>query len=137
MANEGVMLRDGALTVAAANYYNPSVALAGPNGSGQYLAVKISAPNTITLANTGGEAIYGILQNTPEAGSPAHVAIIGCSKAVAGAVISAGAALMTDTSGRLIPATSTNHVVGQAITAASAAGVLFDVEIYAGGYTAS
>ncbi len=137
MATEGVLLRDGANTVAAANYYNPAVALAGPNGSGQYLAVKISAANTVTLATTGGEVIYGILQNTPELGSPADVAIVGDSKAVAGAAILAGDALMTDTSGRLITATSTNHVVGQAITAASAAGVLFDVKLYSGGYTAS
>ena len=135
MAVEGVMLRDGN-TVAAANYYNPSSALDGPNGSGQFLAVKLStaADNTSLLATSGGEMIFGILQNTPVQGDSCDVAIIGETKAVAGAAVTRGDLLMTDTAGRLITATATNHVIGQAKESAAAANVVFAVDLFKGGY---
>lgn len=135
MAVEGAMLRDGN-TISAANYYNPGTPLSGPNGSGQFLAVKLStgADETSTLANTGGEPILGILQNSPAQGDSCDVCEVGNTKAVAGAAITRGAQLMTDTSGRLITATSTNQVVGYAKTSAGAANVLFDAFIFAGGW---
>lgn len=57
------------------------------------------------------------------------------TKAAAGAAVSAGAALMTDSSGRLITATSTNHRVGVALEAASAAGQLITVSLSGHGDT--
>lgn len=135
MAVEGVMLRDGN-TVAAANYYNPGTPLLGPNGSGQFLAVRLStaADNTSVLEVTGGVPIFGILQNTPVQGDPCDVAVIGESKAVAGAAVAHGDLLMTDTHGRLILATTGNQVVGQAKEAAGAAGDVFAVNLFAGGW---
>ncbi len=68
MATEAPLMRDGAQCVAAANYYNPASALPGPNGSGQFLAVYVSAARTVSILATQGANVYGILQNTPVRG---------------------------------------------------------------------
>ena len=100
MATEGPLIHDGAQCTAAANYYNPSSALDGPNGSGQFLFVYVSAARVVTVQTSSGGAVYGILQNTPASGQAADVGIMGISKVVAGAAITAGANLMCDTAGR-------------------------------------
>lgn len=88
----------------------------------QFFAVKITGADlAVNLASTGGEAILGILQNKPTSGQSADVRFSGVTKAIAGAAYSRGAKLMTDTSGRLITATSTNNVVGLALEAAAGA----------------
>lgn len=126
MATEGPLIHDGSQTTAAADL---STGLNGPGASGQFLGVKLSGNRQVGLASSGGEAIYGILQNKPRAGEAADVGIMGVSKAVAGAVVTAGNFLMTDTSGRFIPATGTNNRVAQAIEGASATGTIFTVAI--------
>jgi hypothetical protein len=118
MATEGNLHRDGAQTTAAADL-----------SAGQFLAVKITAARAVNLASTGGEAIYGILQNKPTAGQAADVGIFGISKARAGAAITAGAYLMTDTSARLITVVTTSHRVAQALEAATAADQIITVVI--------
>jgi len=129
MATEAPLIHDGGNTVAGTDMSGVSVTLAGPNSSGQFLAVKITGSRTVGLANAGGEAIYGILQNNPSLGYVADVGLMGVSKAVAGAAVAAGAELMTDTSARLITATSTNHRIGVALEAATAAGQLITVAL--------
>lgn len=124
MATEGPLIHDGSQTVANSNL-----------AANQFYAVKITGQRLVDLASTGGEAIYGILQNKPTAGQAADVGILGVTKAAAGAAVSAGAALMTDSSGRLITATSTNHRVGVALEAASAAGQLITVSLSGHGDT--
>lgn len=116
MATEGPLLHDGSQTTAAVDL-----------SAAQFKAVKITAARAVNLANTGGEAIYGILQNKPTAGQAADVGFVGVSKAVAGAAVNAGDYLMTDTSARMITATSTNHRVAQALEAASGAGQIITV----------
>ena len=118
MATESPLLHDGSQTTAAADL-----------SSSQFYAVKITAARAVNLASTGGEYIYGILQNKPTSGQAADVGILGISKAIAGAAYSAGVALMTDTSGRLITATGTNHRVATSIEAATAAGQLITVAL--------
>ena len=121
MATEGPLFHDGSQTTAAADL-----------SSSQFYAVKITAARQVNLASTGGEAIYGILQNKPLSGQAADVGIFGISKAVAGAAFSAGAALMTDTSGRLITQTGSTHRIAVAIEAATAAGQLITVAVVPG-----
>lgn len=98
--------------------------LAGPNGTGQFLCVKLSGSRTVTVCAANTDIVHGILQNDPKSGQAANVAIAGVSKAVAGAAITAGAGLMSDTSGRVITWTTagTNPVLGQAIETATGAG---------------
>lgn len=118
MATESPLISDGSQHTAAADL-----------STAQFYAVKITASRQVNLASSGGENIYGVLQNKPASGAAANVGIVGISKAIAGAVVTAGNFLMTDTSGRFIPATGTNARVAQAIEGASATGVIFTVAI--------
>jgi hypothetical protein len=99
----------------------------------QFCGVKIATADFgVSLASTGGEAILGILQNKPLATQAADVRFVGVSKAKAGASYSRGALLMTDTSGRFITATATNHAVAMALEAAAAANEIRTVLILGG-----
>lgn len=124
MATESPLIHDGAQTVAGADL-----------SSSQFLVVKVTAARTVNLANTGGEAAYGILQNKPKEGEVADVGIFGVSKAVAGGSFSGSQYLMTDSSGRLIVATSTNHRVAQALEDSGGAGQIVTVAIIGQGST--
>lgn len=121
MATESPLIHDGSQTTAAADL-----------SAKQFYAVKITAARAVNLASTGGEGIYGILQNKPPSGEAADVGLIGVTKAIAGGTIAAGDLLMTDTAGKLITATSTNHAVGQALEAA-VANQIFTMAIGLGG----
>jgi ABC-type uncharacterized transport system permease subunit len=118
MATEGPNIFDGSQTTAAVDL-----------SASQFYCVKVTAARSVNLASTGGEAIYGVLQNKPTLGQPANVAIFGITKAASGAAFSAAAYLMTDSTGRLITATGTNHRVAQALEAATAAGQLITVAV--------
>lgn len=98
----------------------------------QFHAVKITAANTVGICTTDGEMAYGILQDTPSvAGQAASVAVRGTTKAIAGAVVTVGAQVMTDANGHLIDWTAgaTKFPLGTALTAAAAAGVIFSVDL--------
>ena len=125
MATESPLFLDGSNTTAAV-YLSAS----------QFLAVKITAARQVNLANTGGEAFIGILQNKPTLGQAALYGYLGVSKVVAGAAFAAGADLMTDTSARMITATSTNHRNAIALEAATAAGQIVAVFITGANRTA-
>lgn len=116
MATEGPMLHDGSQTTAGADL-----------SAKQFFAVKLSTSTdrTVALASTGGEVIYGILQNKPTSGQAADVCIFGLTKCFAGAAVTRGDLLTTDTSGRAITATSGKVAWGQALESAGAASVLF------------
>jgi hypothetical protein len=137
MATETPLIHDGGQMVVPANYYNPGSALAGPGGSAQFLGVTISASRTVSVQTTIGGQIYGVLQNTPPAANEAaDVGILGVSKVVAGASITAGAELMVDASGRFITwvAGSGYFKVGQALETTSAANNLLSVLLYSPNY---
>ncbi len=134
MATESPLIHDGSQTTAATDM-STAGGLAGTSSSGQFLAVKITAARSVNVANSGGEQIYGILQNRPQSGQAADIGILGVTKAIAGAVVTGGNFLMTDTSGRLIPVTSTNHRIAVAIEGASATGTVFTVGLVGGGWT--
>jgi hypothetical protein len=123
MATEGVMLRDGN-SFAGANF-SKTAALAGPNGSAQFLAVKMStaADNTYLLVAGANARADGILQNAPVSGDSADVCFAGECKAVLGGTVAAGDYLTTDGSARLVTATT-----GQlACAKAKVAGVIGDI----------
>lgn len=116
MATEGPLIHDGGQCVAGQNFSN-TAGLKGMQTSGQFLAVKMSTATdrNVILATTGGEAIYGILQNKPASGYAADIGIFGVTKAMAGGTVTVGQRLMTDTYGRLVAATGTNHGVARCI----------------------
>lgn len=131
MATEGPLYLDGAQCQAAANYWNPASALYGVNGSGQFLFVRLSAARTVAISTVATAVSYGVLQNTPDIGQAALVALApSITKVVAGAAaISAGAPLMVDPTNVGCAMTwvagSAFYVLGYAIEAAPAAGAVF------------
>jgi hypothetical protein len=83
----------------------------------QFYAVKQTATaRKVDVASTGGEAITGILCNTPKAGEAVEVCHSGFTKALAGTGgFTAGNQLMTEAAtGKLVVKTSTNVVVAVA-----------------------
>lgn len=132
MATEGPLVHDGSQTTAYANYYNPSVALAGPGGSAQFLGMTLQATRVVQLQTTVGGLCYGVLQNMPAAGDAADVGLFGISKVVAGASVTMGAEIMCDASGRMITwvAGSGYYKVGMALETTSAAANVFTAYLY-------
>lgn len=123
MSVEGVMLRDGN-SVAGANF-SKTAGLAGPNGSGQFLAMKLStaADRTYLRVAAANARIDGILQNAPVAGDACDVAFDGFCKATYGGTVTAGDYLTTDSSGRLVTAATGELAGAKAIVA----GVVSDI----------
>lgn len=115
MATSGMQLQDGGNRVAAADL-----------SSNQYCAVKqTTTGRQVGLASTGGEAIAGILQNSPTSGQVAIIAQRGiCQAQIGSGGVTAGDQLQTEAAtGKLITKTSTNAVVGVAIETVAANGV--------------
>ena len=66
--------------------------------------------------SAGGRAI-GVLLNNPDAqGKAAEIQIAGVAKVTAGATVTAGDNVQSDTTGRAILAASSDHVLGIALT---------------------
>ena len=76
----------------------------------------IAVAGTVAAANT---AALGVLQNKPNTGENAAIAVSGHMKAYAAGAITAGAALKVTTSGYLTTVASGDGMCGKAITAAS------------------
>lgn len=84
------------------------------------------------MADAAGERVMGVAQHDVSAEHAAdeaavNVRVMGISTVEAGAVVAAGADVMTDASGRAITAVATNRVVGVALDGAGAAGELITV----------
>lgn len=94
----------------------------------QFRCVKMTSTG-INICGTAGEAVDGILQNKPAAlGQEVALMCNGISKAVAGAAITKGAQVMTDTQGRVITAaTAGSKIIGRALAAANNAGEIIPV----------
>lgn len=128
MATESPLISDGSETVAAANYWNPASALAGPSGSGQFLAVALSTAvaRTSVLASVLGQQIYGVLQNKPNIGEAADVGLFGISKMVVGSAgVTFGAAIMVDATGAAInwTAGSAYSQIGRSLETIASGGI--------------
>lgn len=123
MADEGVLLHDG--NVFAGEDLSNTAALQGPNGSGQFLATKVStaADYTILGQRSANARVYGVLQNKPKSGEAADVGYDGVSKAVYGGTVTRGDYLTTDSSGRLVTATTGQLACG----VARVSGVIGDI----------
>ena len=91
----------------------------------------IWSSSNVTTATAVTDACTGVLQNKPAAaGRAAELIVVGPTKVVAGAAISAGALLTTDTSGRAVTVTpgtdTTKYILGRAMEAAGAAGDIIE-----------
>lgn len=116
--------QDGALRAAPA--------AADFSTTGQYRAVKLTSDG-YALCGAADLDFAGILQDDPLAGETATVKVRDVSKAVAGAAIALTDELTTDANGRMVPAATTNPIMGRPQEVAAAAGDLFAMEIRPGG----
>ena len=108
--------------------------------NGAFCAVKYDENGAVVLCSTEGEIVAGIvLPETTQklsAGENVTVQIKDIGYCKAGAEIKKGQEVMTDTQGRVIPATAGKFVVGYAITAATAENEVIQVDIRKCGYKA-
>jgi len=113
-------------------------AVAGEDLSGkQYRFVRLSGANTVSAISATTQVPVGVLQNDPESGEAAAVAIAGVSKVEAGGTVTAGYVVTCDDQGRVVNATAGGYEVGIAWTAASSAGELCTIQILPSGVQAS
>jgi len=112
MAYESAQIRFGNLTAAA------------DLSSSQFYFVKLASATTVNVCSAITDVPIGILQNTPESGETATIAIFGITKAVADGTLTAGRWIGTSADSQasgITPGSDTTvYVMGQAIQAASA-----------------
>lgn len=99
----------------------------------QYLFMELGS-GTIAAANAITDVPVGVLQNKPDAaGQMGEVCMIGFTKMVASAAITAGALIGTTTAGKAVALTvgtdTTQYILGRALTGASNDGDIIDVVI--------
>lgn len=120
----------------AYEYVNSQVTLsidAGANLSAkQYTFVKLSGTGVISVA-AATDIPVGVLLNDPTSGETAAVAISGVVKLKASAAITVGTLVGTTATGTAVALAAgtdtTKYILGQAITAAGAAGDVITVAI--------
>lgn len=95
--------------------------------SAQYSLVKVDASGQAVLAGAG-EAAVGVLQNDPESGEAATIAIGGVSKCRAGGSVDEGN-VTSDASGKATADSGGSYVIGQALSAAGGADEFFTLLI--------
>lgn len=96
----------------------------------QHHFVEVDSNGQVTISNSAGESVFGVLQNDPNAlGVAANIMKDGVSKVVAGAAIGAGVLVQTNASGRAIVAASADFVVGRTIDAVGADGEVVSVAL--------
>lgn len=87
----------------------------------QFFCVKLAGAFAVDVPSASTDAVVGVLQNKPKSGDAAEVATAGVSKCVAGAAITAGAKVMSDTTGKVIAyvGSAGNTCIGIALEAAT------------------
>ncbi len=145
----GETLKSGDGVIATADFSGATSVAAnhGPKGVGgfasaQFQAVTVGAftgtgsssasligATLVTAAGTGGVKILG---NKPQLGDPCQLYEVGEVKAIAGAAVTAGTVVMTDSVGRLVPWVdeSGNVPVGECRVPANSANDVFTVWLY-------
>ena len=98
----------------------------------QFRCVKVTADFAINIATAAGAAVLGVLQNKPNTGEVADVAVIGVTKIVAGAGdLAAGAFWQSAADGSGITASTADVAMGVVLKGA-AAGELATVTVGCG-----
>lgn len=108
--------------------------------NGAFCAVKYDENGTAVLCSTEGEIAAGILlpETTQKivAGDDITIQIKDIGLCKAGAEIKKGQEVMTDTKGRVVPATAGKFVIGYAMGSAAAEDEVIQVDIRKCGYKA-
>lgn len=110
---------------------NFSATAAADQSANQYRLMAYANQSGRALAQraTTGDRVIGVLQNNPVAGDTCTIAHSGVSKVVAGGTVTAGATVMTDSTGRAITYSgTTEYKVGVAMESA-VVGQIFAVDL--------
>lgn len=92
--------------------------------------VKIgAADNTVIQTAATTDNSIGVAAEAAVSGDAVAVKTAGVVKVEAGAAVTRGVQVMSDSSGRVVDATATNKVLGIALEAASAAGEIISVKL--------
>lgn len=92
--------------------------------------LKISgADNTVVQSAASTDDSIGVAAAAASSGDAVAVKHTGIVKVEAGAAVTRGAQVMSDSSGRAVNATATNKVVGVALEASSGAGEIISVKL--------
>lgn len=87
----------------------------------QYCLQKLDTSNEKSVVIAGaGEEVIGSLENKPNAGEEAAVAVRGEILVIAGAQVTVGQEIMSDAYGHGVPKSGASYTIGQATSAASA-----------------
>lgn len=78
----------------------------------QYQAVKMNTSGQIVPVTAITDLVFGILQNAPESGQVASVAVEGISNVVLGGTLNAGVAVGSGATGKAVADASTNYTLG-------------------------
>lgn len=94
----------------------------------QFRFMVTASDGQIDPVGTAGADADGVLLNKPDAaGRAAELAVSGIVKVVCGAAVTRGGKVSSDNQGRAIPAVSTHHVLGRALTTTATAGEMVEV----------
>lgn len=95
----------------------------------QFYAMKVNASGQCMLPTAVGDPMVGVLQNKPNIGEIATVAVFGRTKWVCANAINAGQGVQSDAAGKAIPV-ATGYTAGySAETAISSAGQIIEVDL--------
>lgn len=88
--------------------------------------------DTVVLAAADSTPLRGVITQGAPSGGAVTVQITGIAKVIAGAAVAAGNLVTADAAGKAIPVVATvglRYVLGEALEAAAAAGVLIPVRL--------
>lgn len=106
----------------------------------QFTFVAINSSGNAVPPSGAGVFCDGVIQDdNPNTGVAASaIGYAGVSKVVSAGTVTAGDLVMTDSSGRAVTATSTNHILGRALAGnGGSAGAIISVLLVRGGHAAS
>lgn len=120
----------------AFEYVNTQSKISIPAGAdlsdNQYYIVKLDGSGVV-LCDAITDVPIGVLQNDPESGKTASVAVDGITKVVADEEISVGELIGVSAAGKAVPLTAgtdtTAYIIGQAVTAATADGDVITITL--------
>jgi hypothetical protein len=107
----------------------------------QFTFVQINSSGQLIPPSGAGVICDGVIQDdNPDTVAPvaSQVAISGISKVVSGASVNEGDLVMTDSSGRAVTCTGSNHILGRALQGnGGIAGIIIPVLLFKGGHASS
>jgi len=123
------------------NLQTISVPVSQSFASLQFTFVQINSAGQLAPPSGAGVLCDGVIQDdNPDTVAPvaSELGIAGVSKVVSGASVNEGDLVMTDSSGRAVTVTGSNHILGRALQGNnSTAGIIIPVLLFKGGHASS